>query len=79
MLRHPGRAEWKKLPADPPTWINANYTIDRGATPCAMVIHGVKPGEGPRNATLRVFLGEPVCSVAMVRRGTQRAGLHIVV
>ena len=65
LLRHPDRTEWKKLPADPPTWIHANYTIDRGATACAMVIHGVKPGEDPRNATLWVILGEPVCSVAI--------------
>jgi hypothetical protein len=65
LLRHPDRAEWKKLPADQPTWIHANYTIDRGATACAMVIHGVKPGEDPRNATLWVILGEPVCSVAI--------------
>lgn len=65
LLRHPDRAEWKKLPADRPTWIHANYTIDRGATACAMAIHGVKPGEDPRNATLWVILGEPVCSVAI--------------
>jgi hypothetical protein len=65
LLRHPDRAEWKKLPADQPTWIHANYTIDRGATACAMVIHGVKPGEDPRNATLWVILGEPVCSIAI--------------
>ena len=30
-----------------------------------MVIHGVKKGEDPRNATLWVILGEPVCSVAI--------------
>jgi hypothetical protein len=65
LLRHPDRAEWKTLPADRPTWIHANYTIDRGATACAMVIHGVKKGEDPRNATLWVILGEPVCSVAI--------------
>jgi hypothetical protein len=64
-LQHPERAEWKKLPADRPSWIHANYTIDRGATACAMVIHGVKPGEDPRNATLWVILGEPVCSIAI--------------
>jgi hypothetical protein len=65
LLHHPDRAVWKQLPAEPPSWIHANYTIDRGATACAMVIHGVKPGEDPRNATLWVILGEPVCSIAI--------------
>jgi hypothetical protein len=65
LLHHPDRAEWKQLPADRPAWIHANYTIDRGATACAMVIHGVKQGEDPRNATLWVILGEPVCSIAI--------------
>ena len=65
LLHHPDRAEWKKLPADAPTWIHANYTIDRGSTACTMVVHGVKRGEDPRNATLWVILGEPVCSVAV--------------
>lgn len=65
LLRHPDRAEWKRLPADQPTWIHANYTIDRGSSACAMVIHGVKRGEDPRYATLWVILGEPVCSVAI--------------
>ena len=65
LLRHPDRAEWKKFPADQPAWIHANYTIDRGSTACALVIRGVKKGEDPRNATLWVILGEPVCSVAI--------------
>ena len=65
LLHHPDRAEWKQLPADPPSWIHANYTIDRGITACAMVIHGVKPGEDPRDATLWVILGEPLCSIAI--------------
>jgi hypothetical protein len=65
LLHHPDRAEWKKLQADRPAWIHANYTIDRGSTACAMVIHGVKKGEDPRNATFWVILGEPVCSVAI--------------
>ena len=65
LLQHPDRAEWKKLPADRPAWIHANYTIDRGSSACAMVIHGVKQGEDPGNATLWVILGEPVCSVAI--------------
>ena len=30
LLQHPARADWKKLPADRPTWIHTNYTIDRG-------------------------------------------------
>lgn len=65
LLRTPARGEWRKLPPEPPTWIHANHTIDRGSTACAMVVHGVKPGEDPRLATLWVALGEPVCSVAV--------------
>jgi hypothetical protein len=65
LLRHPGRAEWRRLPADTATWIHANHTIDRRSTACALVIHGVKSGEDPRNATLWVILGEPVCSIAI--------------
>jgi hypothetical protein len=65
LLRHPDPMEWKSLPADRPEWIHANYTIDRGATACAMVIQGVKKGEDPENATLWVILGEPVCSIAI--------------
>ena len=65
LLRHPAPAEWKKLPADRPEWIHANYTIDRASTACAIVVHGVRPGEDPRHATLWVILGEPVCSIAV--------------
>jgi hypothetical protein len=65
LLRHPARAEWRKLPPDRPEWIHASFTIDRGSTACTMVIHGVKPGEDPANATLWVALGEPVCSIAV--------------
>jgi hypothetical protein len=65
LLRHPDPADWKKLPSDRPEWIHAERTIDRGATACAMVIHGVKPGEDPRYATLWIILGEPVCSIAV--------------
>jgi hypothetical protein len=65
LLRHPAPAEWRKLPADRPEWIHANYTIDRASTACTIVVHGVKPGGDPRDATLWVILGEPVCSIAV--------------
>ena len=64
-VRHPGPTEWKQLPADRPEWIHAERTIDRGATACAIVVHGVSPGEDPRYATLWIVLGEPVCSIAV--------------
>ena len=65
LLRHPSPAAWKKLPADRPEWLHTNHTIDRAITACAFVVHGAKPGEDPRNATLWVILGEPVCSIAV--------------
>lgn len=65
LLRHPERDDWKKLPSDQPYWIHANYTINRGSTASAVVIHGVRPGEDPRNTIMWVILGEPVTSVAI--------------
>jgi hypothetical protein len=65
LVRHPAPTEWRQLPADRPEWIHAERTIDRGATACAIVVHGVKPGEDPRYATLWIILGEPVCSIAV--------------
>jgi hypothetical protein len=65
LLLHPTRDEWKTLPADRPTWVHSNYTINRASTSSAVVVHGVKPGEDPRRATMWVTLGEPVCSIAV--------------
>jgi hypothetical protein len=65
LLKHPERAEWKKLPPDPPTWVHANYTINRGSTASAVVVQGVKPGDDPRDAVMWVILGEPVTSIAI--------------
>ncbi len=65
LVRHPDPPQWKKLPAGRPEWIHADRTIDRASTGCAIVIHGVKPGEDPRYATLWVILGEPACSIAV--------------
>ena len=65
LLAHPGREEWKKLPADRPYWVHTNYTINRASTASAVVIHGVKPGDDPRRTTMWVILGEPVCGVAV--------------
>jgi hypothetical protein len=65
LLRHPERAEWKKLPPDPPYWLHANYTIDRGSTASAVVVEGVRPGDDPRGAMMWVILGEPVTSMAV--------------
>ncbi|HEY3383030.1 MAG TPA: hypothetical protein VGK32_14755 [Vicinamibacterales bacterium] len=65
LLSHPAREDWKKLPADRPTWVHSNYTIDRASTASVVVVHGVKQGEDPRRTTMWVALGEPVCSVAV--------------
>jgi len=78
LLSHPGREEWKTLPADKPLWIHTNYTINRASTASVIVVHGVKPGEDPRRATMWVILGEPVTSVAVplwVAAGTPPPGL----
>jgi hypothetical protein len=65
LLLYPSPDQWKTLPAGTPYWVHANYTINRGSTACAIVIHGVRKGEDPAKATLWVILGEPVCSVAI--------------
>jgi hypothetical protein len=65
LLVHPSREDWKRLPADHPTWVHSNYTINRVSTASAVVVEGVKPGEDRRRATLWVALGEPVCAVAV--------------
>ena len=62
----PRATSGRSCPADRPSWIHTNYTINReqhGQRAC--VVHGVKPGEDPRRATLWVILGEPVCGVAV--------------
>jgi len=64
LLRSPSRADWKSLPAAQPYWVHSNSTINRGITASVILIHGVKKGEDPANATLWVMLGEPVCSIA---------------
>jgi len=61
----PTPQQWKDLPAGTPVWLHANYTINRGLTASAMVVHGVRPGEDRRRATLWIILGEPVCSLAV--------------
>jgi hypothetical protein len=65
LLRNPERAEWRKLPADTPVWLHANYTIDRASTASTFVIRGVKPGDDPSRTTLWVQLGEPLTSIAV--------------
>lgn len=65
LLPNPAREEWKSLPADTPAWLHTNHTINRNSTASVLVVHGVKPGQDPRLATLWVILGEPVTSVAV--------------
>jgi hypothetical protein len=65
LLQHPPRETWRTFPADRPVWVHTNYTINRASTASVMVVHGVKPGEDPRRATLWVGLGEPVCTIAV--------------
>jgi hypothetical protein len=78
LLTHPARADWTKLPADTPTWVHTNYTINRASTASVVVVQGVRPGEDPRRTTMWVILGEPVCGVAVplwVAAGTPPAPL----
>jgi hypothetical protein len=65
LLQNPERQTWKRLSADRPSWVHTNHTIDRASTASTILIHGVRPGEDPRTATLWVILGEPLCSIAV--------------
>ena len=65
LLGNPPREEWKQLPADRPHWVHTNHTINRNSTASVLLVHGVKPGQDPRLATMWVILGEPVTSVAV--------------
>ena len=78
LLANPSREEWKQLPADRPHWVHTNHTIDRNSTASVLLVHGAKPGQDPRLATLWVILGEPVTGVAVplwVSAGTPPAAL----
>jgi len=61
-LEPSGRA---KRPEDTPLFVYTQHTIDRGSTSASVVIHGAAAGSDPRNATLWVILGEPVCGIAV--------------
>ncbi len=65
LLQNPTPQDWKTFPADKPHWVQAEFTIDRMHTASSFIIHGVRKGEDPRNSTLWVILGEPVCSIAV--------------
>jgi len=65
LLDHPRRELWSALAAEPPRWLHTRHTIDRNSTASSILVHGVRPGEDPRRATLWVILGEPLCSVAV--------------
>ena len=65
LLQHPTPDTWKKFEGDQPFWIHTNHSINRSSTASAIVVHGVRNGDDPRQATLWVVLGEPVCSVAI--------------
>lgn len=53
------------LDAGTPRLLDTRETISRLTTVSAIVIHGAKPGEDPRTATMWVLLGEPSLSVAI--------------
>ncbi len=65
LLRHPSPAELERSPADPPTWLYTNDSINRPSTSAAVVINGRDPGRSDRPATFWVLLGEPVCGIAL--------------
>lgn len=65
LLGHPAREAWTTLPADRPTWVHTNHTINRASTASAVIVHGVKPGDHVRRTTMWVALGEPVCAIAV--------------
>jgi hypothetical protein len=58
-------AERAKLPADRPSYLYTQQTIDRGCTASAVVIHGAETGGSASDATMWVILGEPVCGIAV--------------
>ncbi len=79
LLRHPPRSSWREFPSATPVWVHSNYTINRLSTASSILIHGVKKGEDPRQATLWVILGEPVCSIAVplwVAAGSMPEEMH---
>ncbi|MBN2448560.1 MAG: hypothetical protein JXO22_17665 [Phycisphaerae bacterium] len=49
----------------PPALLDTRQTISRLSGASSIIIHGVKPGEDPRTATMWVILGEPSLSVAV--------------
>jgi hypothetical protein len=53
------------LPAGRPHFVYTAHTINRRSTASATVIHGVAPGTSPKDATMWVILGEPVCGIAV--------------
>jgi hypothetical protein len=58
-------AQHASLRADTPHFISTRHTIDRRWTASATVIHGAGAGADPRDATMWVILGEPVCAIAV--------------
>jgi hypothetical protein len=58
-------ALWPGLTPERAYYIYTQQTIDRGSTASATVIHGVGSGQDPRDATMWVILGEPVCGIAV--------------
>lgn len=64
-MNYPDAAARSTLPPDKPILIHTQQTIDRSDTSCAVVAQGVAPGGDPRDATLWVLLGEPVCGIAV--------------
>lgn len=65
LLRHPSPAELERSPADPPTWLYTNDSINRPSTSAAVVINSRVPGRPDNPATFWVLLGEPVCGIAL--------------
>jgi hypothetical protein len=60
----PDAAQRAGLPADRPSYIYTQQTIDRGSTASAVVIRGAAAG-ARGGATMWVILGEPVCGIAV--------------
>lgn len=55
----------KSSELSPPIYINTNDTINRNSTASVAVFHGVSEREKAHLATMWLFLGQPVCTVAV--------------
>ncbi|MEW6366925.1 MAG: hypothetical protein AB1714_20040 [Acidobacteriota bacterium] len=65
LLGFPEPEDRRKLPPQPPRLIFTQHSINRAWTANCVVVHGVAEGADPREATMWIIPGEPVCGIAV--------------